>query len=442
MFGKHFSRFLSGSLSRVLTASLAVGMVALSGASALAQDRVELVMPMIAFASEIEGWRAAVDEANAILAPQNIAIRFEEVPVTSWDEYYQKITAMQAAGQPLDLGRLAESQMPIAIEREQVVDLTDWIQSDLDMTQYFESTFRSAAYQDERYYGLPSGVYYLLLYYNKDMFDAAGLEYPSSDWENAITFDQVREYARQLTSGEGANKVFGFAGGPYMAFIGMYAASGGGNNVFTEDGACALTSPESLRVYEWFDAMLRTDQSQPTPNDTAVISAWDMFKSGRIGMVVDGTWFFGSAKNDITDFNVGLAAVPSADGQAITSAFVDSWVIWEGTQYPDQAWQALKAIYSAESFKALAEAGVGGVPIHRGVVEDPELDLIGGQFDENDRAAFLGGLENTLAVPYNEYYNEIDVKINGEMGDWLLGNMTAQQFAERSCEIMQSVTGQ
>jgi ABC-type glycerol-3-phosphate transport system substrate-binding protein len=420
---------------------LAMFALLLLAAPALAQEPVEIVLPLLGFATELEGWTATVDAANQLLAPQNIHITIQSVPVTDWNEYYQRSVAQIAAGQPIDIGRLAESHLPTAIRDGVVVDLTDQIASDLNMDEYFGAAFENAGFVDGRYYGIPSGIYYMLMYYNKNLFDAAGLEYPSADWENAITFDQVRETAAALSSGEGANRTFGFSGGPYMAFIGMYSASGGGPNVFNEDGTCGLETPEALAVYKWFEGMLNEDFSQPRPTDTAVMTAYDMFVSGRIAMLVDGTWFQ-TGMRDIEGFDVGIAAAPSASGQAVSASFVDSWVMWEGTQHPKEAWLALQALASVEASTALAERGVGGIPIRRDVLDALQDEMIGPNFDDASRSALIQGLDHIQGVPYNEFYNEADVEINAVLDEWLLGNVTAEEFAAQSCEILNGLAGQ
>lgn len=432
---KSFVRRLMFVIALLVVTSLAVPPVT---AAPHSQEVTELVLPLIGFATELPGWQAAVAEANKLLEPKHIHIKTQTVTATTWDEYYQKVSAQLAAGQPVDIGRIAESQMPAVIQKGQAVDLTEYIK-DFSDDQVYLSTFKNAAYHDGHYYGIPSGVYNMLLYYNKDMFDQAGIPYPSADWDHSITMDQVREIAQKLTKGEGATKTFGFAAGPYMAFIGQYAVSAGGDNVFTPEGDCALTEPASIAAYKWFDGMLRDDKSQPRPTDTKVVSTWDMFKSGRLAMTVDGTWFFSSAKNDIKSFKVGLAAVPSATGKAYSSQFVDSWLIWQGTQHEKEAWEALKAINSVEATKALAQKGVGGMPIVKAVLEDKELDIIGSQFSADDKKAFLDSLNHTLAVPYNPFYAEADTKVNQVMDNWLLGNMQPEAFAQQACDIIAKV---
>ena len=390
---------------------------------------VELKFAMIAFANEIPGWTAMIDAANKKLEDQKIKISIQKIPAQNWPEYYQKVITQMAAGEGADIGRIAESFMPQVIQKSQVVELTEYLK-DINMAEYFDATFKNAGYQDGKYYGVPSGVYYMVMYYNKDMFDAANLPYPSSDWNNAISFEQVREYAKKLTKGEGANKTFGFYAGPYMAYIGMYSVSLGGKNVFNDDGTCALGSPESKQVYKWFDDMLRVDKTMPRPTDTKVMSAMDMFTSGRIAMIVDGTWSH-SAIKDIKNFRVGVAAVPAGNGKAYSSMFVDNFVIIKGTKHEEKAWEAIKAVISKEGFDALAPTGVGGLPIVRSTMENLKDEMIGTQFEESDKRAFIDGLDNTLAVPYNENYQEIDQMINAVMDEWLMGKVTSDEFADK-----------
>lgn len=401
-----------------------------------AQERVEVSYALFVGegATELPGWEAQAEAANTLLEPQNIQIKAQKIAAPSWSEYYQKIVAQQAAGRAPDIGRAAESLMPQIVARGQAVELTPYV-SELDLSQYFESPFRSAAFRDGKHYGFPSGTYNMVLYYNKALLDEAGLAHPSTDWNNAISFQQVRDYAKQLTEGEGGNKRFGFAAGPYMAFIGMYSLSNGGQNVFAEDGSCALTQPESLAVYQWFDDMLQTDGSMPRPTDTEVISGLEMFRSSRIAMMVDGT-FVHTVIRDIEEFPVGIAAVPSGTGPAFSSQFVDSWVVWKGTEHEREAWEAIKALNSPEALSALAGAGVGGTPVLRQTLEEQGDVLIGERFAAEDKAAFLGALDHGISVPYNEFYQEADDRVNSSMDEWLLGRTTAEEFAGRVCEVV------
>ena len=401
-------------------------------------EMVEISFSMAAYSNEVDGWTAMIEEANRQLEAdgKNISIKINKVPCTGWPEYYQKVITQMAGGSAPDIGRIAESYMPMLINKGQVADLTDYMAEDFDMSRYYEKTFENSAFVDGHYYGLPSGLNYYLVYYNKDMFDAAGLEYPSSDWNKASSFDEYREMAKALTGGEGANKTYGFAAGPYMAAIGMFNKSLGGNNVFDENGNPTMNDTVTKEVYAWFDTMLREDYSMPRPTDTKVMSAFDMFKAGRLGMILDGTWWLGAIK-DIKDFNVGIAAIPSGNGaEAYTSQFVDSFVIFKGSKHEAEAWEAVKAIMSTEAFQALAKTGVGGVPVAKDVANAVIDESLGSAVDESGKTCAEEGMNHTIKVPYNSYYQEADQKVNNVMDEWLLGKISSDQFAENVQQIL------
>jgi ABC-type glycerol-3-phosphate transport system substrate-binding protein len=398
-----------------------------------ASQPVEVVFAMNSLAAEIPGWTAVVDEANKQLADKNIKIKVQNVAAAGWGEYTQKIVAQFAAGTSPDIGRIAESQLPMMIDKNYLADISDVV-SGLSADDYFQKTFQGTAYRDGKYYGLPSGVYHMVMYYNKDLFDKAGLSYPSADWNNSVTFAQVADMAKKLTSGTGANKVFGFNAGTNMAFIGMYGSTNGGVNVANPDGTCGLTDPKDLAVYNWFDQILRTDKSMPTPTETSVVSAFDMFTAGRIAMDVDGSWMQ-MPINSIKGFKVGIAAVPSADGKARSAMFTDAWIVFKGSKHPAEAKEALKAIYSVAAFDALAKTGVGGVPIAKATLNNIAATYFGPSFSDQDKQAFIQGLDHTQNVPYNSHYDEIDSKANAVLDNWLLGNVTSQDYAKQVCDI-------
>jgi ABC-type glycerol-3-phosphate transport system substrate-binding protein len=403
------------------------------------KEPVEITFSVMNTTNEVPGWTAMVEAANAKLAADgsNVTIKIVKEAAADWPEYYQKVVTQMAAGKAPDIARIANSYMPTVVNKGQAVDITSYVESDLNLDDYFAESLKGANYVDGKYYGLPSGIYYMLMYYNKDLFDAAGLAYPSSDWSNAITFDELTATAKQLTVGDGATKQFGFSAGPYMAYMGMYSLSNGGVNVFNEDGSCALNSDATKKVYSWFDNMLRVDQSMPRPTETKIMGAWDMFKAGRVAMIVEGTWYLSDVKNNIKDFNVGIAAIPAGNGKAYSSMFVDDFFICKGTKHEAEAWEALNALYSEEAWSALAATSVGGLPINRAVLDANVNSLLGGNVSDTDIKAFKEGLDHVVGVPYNEYYEQADQKINNAMDEWLLGDITSDEFADKAAAYVE-----
>ena len=91
----------------------------------------------------------------------------------------------------------------------QLTELSDFVARDLNMDDYDPYIFEQGMTLGGLY-GLPSGVYTLFVLYNKDLFDKAGIPYPSSDWNNTWSREEFHDIARKLTQGTGATKQFGF----------------------------------------------------------------------------------------------------------------------------------------------------------------------------------------------------------------------------------------
>ncbi len=390
---------------------------------------------MLNEAGSVDGWMAMVDEANKQLEADNIEIVVTKVNATGWPEYYQKAVSLMAGGNSADIGRIAESYMPTVIGKGQVKDITGYINSDFDQSQYYMKTFEGSNYVDGKYYGVPSGLYNYMLYYNKDLFDEAGIAYPSADWNNPTSFEEIADMAAALTKDTDSGKQFGFYTGPYMAEVGMFSTSLGGNNVFDANGNPTMNDATAKQVYAWFDQMLSAG-TMPRPTDTTIMSSFDMFMNGKLAMTIDGTWMLG-VMGGIEDFNVGLAAVPgAANGQAYSSQFVDQFVIYEGCKNPDAAWKAIKALVSQEGFEASSSMNVGGVPVQKTVADAFIENQLGGNIDAVSKQAAKDALDHVIKVPYNSYYQEADEKVNNTMDEWLLGQITSDEFAEKVQQIM------
>lgn len=394
---------------------------------------VEIVWAMQGAANELAGWQAMADAANVQLKDKNITIKIQKINTSNWDEYYAKITAQIAGGNVPDIGRIAESLMPQVISKNQVVELTPYL-GELDMKQYFEGTFNNAGKQAGKVFGLPSGVYNMLLFYNKDMFDKKGIPYPSGDWKNPISLEEVTNLAKQFSKGEGANRTFGYAGNADIFMMGALA----GQYIYKSDNTYQWTDAHT-KAFELSNTMLNVDHSMPTPVDTKIMGGMDMFRAGRVAMIVEGTWWQ-QALRETKNFKVGIAAVPSVKGPSYSTAFIDNFVIWKGTKHEKEAWEALKAIFSKKGFDALAKTGTGGVPINRATLDTLESEFIGTIFTDQDRATFKSALDHTMSMPYNPNFQEVSQQTGSLEENWMVGKKTTQELVTELKTYLEKAT--
>lgn len=165
------------------------------------------------------------------------------------------------------------------------------------------------AYQaDGTQYGLPSSFSTVVLYFNKDLFDAAGLDYPTADW----TWEDEQAAAEALTD-EAAGVWGDHQPVSFYEFYKVLAQNGG--EFLNADGtAVAFNSPEGIEAAEWLvgksgTVMPTIEQGQGTPDfDT------NLFKDGKLGMLHTGIWVFGAVAD--VPFEWDIAVEPGNTTQA------------------------------------------------------------------------------------------------------------------------------
>ena len=155
-------------------------------------------------------------------------------------------------------------------------------------TSVYQASLADAYATDGTQYALPSSFSNVVLFYNADMFDAAGLEYPTSDW----TWEQEQAAAEALT--DAAAGVWGdYQPISYYEFYKALAQAGG--EFLNADGtAVAFNSPEGIAAANWLVG--KSGTTMPTAEQGAGTPDFDssLFADGKLGMWHTGIWMFGA----------------------------------------------------------------------------------------------------------------------------------------------------
>ena len=411
-----------------------ISQAAVEQENAGAQEEMEVVqIALMASAPTVEGMNEVLDLINPRLAEKNIKAELLEIPVDAWIPFYQKLMALQAAGDAPALAQIAEFYLPMMIAKNQVADITDRV-AELDMSAYFEKAFQGASVVDGRTYGVPSGQYSVVTYFNKDLFDQAGIAYPSQDWDNPTTLEEMAEMAAKLTSGSGADKIYGFGCNTSILHAEHFLKGNGGPGVYDENTKCVLDEPLNLEVYELFAKMSVEDKSMLNSNDTKVMGAADLFKEGRLAIYVDGTWNQTNLR-DIDKFTPGLAAVPGKAGMACSTSYLDQWIIPSGSKQQDAAWEVLKELLAEDSQKILFDRSVFGVTVSKNVMEESLDEFVGSVYDETDKAVLLESMNRMIPSPYTPAYSELNPRYVAELSQLTLGTLTPEEAVSNMVEI-------
>ncbi len=157
-------------------------------------------------------------------------------------------------------------------------------------------------------YALPSSFSDVVLYYNKDLFDAAGVDYPTNDWTWADEKAAAEKLTDQAAGQWGDHQPISF----YEYYKAL--AQAGGKFLNDDKTAVAFNTPEGLKAAEWLvnksgTVMPTIEQGQGTPDfDT------NLFKDGKLAMLHTGIWIFGAVAD--VPFNWDIAVEPGDTQQA------------------------------------------------------------------------------------------------------------------------------
>jgi multiple sugar transport system substrate-binding protein len=294
-------------------------------------------------------WQAVVDAYEA----QNPNVTVELVDISS-AEYQDVVNIMLSGGDETDIITIKDIPGYSAmLTRNQIIPLESYIEADkLDLSVY------SGAAEELTYegsiYGLPFRSDIWILYYNKDLFDAAGVDYPTND----MTWDQFDQVARQMTSGSGADKVYGAHFHVWRSCVQLATVQDGENTVIATD--YGYMKPMYDMVVGMQDDGIVMDYGELKAGS---IHYSGVFKNEQIAMLPMGSWFIGSliAAKDAgeIDFDWDVAKYPHPEGVApgTTAGTLTSLAINANSKNKEAAWDFIKFYSGPEGAKALAETG-------------------------------------------------------------------------------------
>lgn len=313
-----------------------------------------LVIPLTSFAQDtvtIEWWTFAGNEQPEP-ATRSLIEKFEaehpniKVNVTILPEsaYNERMTTTLGAGEGApDVAWFWDNNwLP------QALDLGPYLEADSDLSpeDFFEGFWVSRAMLGDTVIGLPIGVGANFVMYNKDVFDEAGVDYPTADW----TPDDFIEIAQALTDPDIKRWGGDRPRGPFRAlWRNMGAIRPYSDDSTTVDGY--LNSPEAVTAYTWLWDLVDSGAT-PTPADIEILGTEgtgpvDLFIAGRIAMATLNNGHMLTTLEEGVNF--GVVPEPHVPGnERWTHAWSLTASIWEGTEHPDEAYEFLSYLGGPE----------------------------------------------------------------------------------------------
>lgn len=287
---------LKKAMSAVLGTAAVGSLLAMSAVSVQAAEKKEVVIwdyfetdaqkEMIT--EIIDGFNASQDEyvASHVYVP--------------FSDYEKQLTLGIASGVLPDVVILDGCGMASFIQLGLFGDISD---ADINWDEYIEGPLESTM-MDGKHYGIPFATNCTALFYNKDMFDAAGIAYPDEN----TTWEDFREMAKALTK----DGVYGFGNaatntdeGTFQCLQWIYTA--GGSYMDIEAGVDAYKlMQEMIEEGSWTKECVNWTQSDVNNN----------FMAGNLAMQQNGPWQIPGLEANAPDLNYGVTVLPKKDAES------------------------------------------------------------------------------------------------------------------------------
>jgi multiple sugar transport system substrate-binding protein len=297
------------------------------------------------------------------------------------DTYDDKLLTGLAAGNAPDV--FLWWNFPKLVARNGLEDLTPYTtgSSPLDTSIYYQEILNMNRV-GEGLYGLPKDFTPRAYFFNKKMFDDAGIDYPTADW----TWNDLQEMAIALTSGEGVDKAYGFYNYTGIYPLQPYVWSNGGDFI-SPDGMTAtgyLDSDATIQALEWYIQMQTELGVSPTATQEKTIgSATELFINNKLAIYDTGIWpqsqFFNTP-----DLEFGTVLPPKSPNTdtLITVLHAAGWSMNPASADKDMSWELLKWMSSPRAAQIRAEAG-WGLPALPSIAEQVTVESSGLNFIED-----------------------------------------------------------
>jgi multiple sugar transport system substrate-binding protein len=398
-------------------------LISLTFSLALAQDPVIVRISTWAGVDEAAELQVLIDEINA--SQTDYQIVHEPIP----SDYFTQVQTQLAGGTGADLYWLDQNQMSIASEGvflplSQCDAVTNAApQTAGDLSDYYPGILAVNQYDGDTY-GLPWIAQPVVVYYNRGLFDAAGLDYPQDSW----TWDDFTATAMVLTQdtdGDGTTDQWGFTNNgwpPPMIFVWQ----AGGELISSDFTSAPIDSPEFVRGFEFYLSTAYNPEMSPSREVIAEQGFGEMFKAGRIAM------FMGGAADDldrVEGMDVGVIHVPAnpETGSITTFAWNASTVINANTAHPQEACAALVAITEAIQGWKIVSPRISQGTIEHLIASEPRK--------EASAEAIIAAAGDMRALPIFGNYAEFDSVFWSEFWGPLINGETDLSVAELAAEV-------
>lgn len=376
------------------SAALAAG-AGLGVGRAFAQSDVTATLKLQGFGGEAQlaSINNAIKRFNAKYPNVTVEVEMDAIS-TGWGDYVTKVLGQFNAGAAADVYGTAIETFQAFSSRGLWLGLNDFVAANTGFSDFAPSLFEQGSYKGEINY-VPIGWNNIMINYNRDLFDKAGVAYPAN---GAWTWDEFREVAKKLTVKDGSGNVtqFGYEVPNQNFFIQPWFFSNGTGVLNDDWTASNMLDPKVAESLQFLYDLIHVDGVSPIPGKDTMDN---QFFAGQVAMISRGHWIVENAKAN--KLNMDIAKVPSKQSDTTVIGF-GGYAVNKSTANADLAKALILELTSEETQKEEGEGG-GGVPGRKSAASTEAFLSF-----PPSAALYYETLPHTKAVPSPANFQEVE----------------------------------
>jgi multiple sugar transport system substrate-binding protein len=352
-----------------------------------------------------------------------------KIEVTPWDQYWTKLEAAATGGSLPDVFWMHASQAEKYIDGSMLMDLTEKIEnsSSVDLNK-FPQDLVELYEKDNKNYAIPKDFDTVGLWYNKTLFDEAGIAYPDETW----TWDTLLETAKKLTNTE--KGVYGLTA-PLNTHEGIYnyVFQNGGEIVSEDKTKSGYNTEATKEALEWYVNLSLKEGVSPTQSQFAENGPITFFESGKTAMALFGSWMTAEfASNEYTSKNCDVAVLPMGKERGTVYNGLGNAVA-ANSKNAEAAWKFVEFLGTEEANLIQAKSGAA-IPAYEGTADDWSKSS-----DTFNLQVFIDMLDYATIKPYVNNNSKWETVENDILKKVFAGELKVSDACDQLAKEMESI---
>jgi multiple sugar transport system substrate-binding protein len=376
--------------------------------------------------------KAYQDLATAFEA-KNPGAKVELINIPGQSDYRKRLAADFAAGTPADVVLINYRRFAPYAAKGALEPLDSYLAKSklISPQDYYPTALEAFAWQG-KIMCIPQNLSSLVVYYNKSLFDQAGLPYPKNDW----TWDEFLKDAQALTrdlDGDGQPDQHGVGFEAVLARFAPFIWQHGGevtdNNI--KPTKLTLDWPLSMEAITWMTDLQTKYHVMPDAEQEAAEDSASRFMNGRLGMYLNSRRVVPDLRQ-ITGFDWDVAPLPR-DQHIASVLHSDGYCMPASVKNKELVWKFIEFANSPEGQRIVAATG-RSVPSLKSVAESPAF-LDPNQKPSNNRGAFLDMAPYIRALPGSLGWVDVEEATDQELTRALFGETSVEEAVQAAIQL-------